>query len=144
MSVGTREPREIFGKPPLIGTQPDAHVMVIADRVLNRRRHDADDAGLHRRRDRRDGNAEIAGALAIDVDAQLGLRFLEAVLDVGRAWNLPHRRHQLARQAVELVDLRAAHADLNRLLPERARLGQPERQARAPARLSRAPRAALR
>ena len=44
-------------------------------------------------------------------------------------WNSAHRRDQLARQAIELVDLGAAHADLNRLLAERAGLGQPERQA---------------
>jgi hypothetical protein len=59
-----------------------------------------------------------------------GFDFLEAVLDIGHARNPAHRRHQLARQPVELIDLRAAHADLNRLLAERARLGQPERQAR--------------
>ena len=104
--------------------------MVVADGVLNRRRHDADDSRLHRRRDHRDRNAEIARALAIDVDPQLRLRFLEAVLDVGRARNLAHGRDELARQAVELVDVGAAHADLDRLLPERAGLGQPERQTR--------------
>ena len=80
-----RELRQILGVPPLIGAQPDAHVVVVADRILNRRRHDADHARLHRRCDHRDGNAEIARALAVDVDAQLGFRFLEAVLDVGRA-----------------------------------------------------------
>ena len=81
--------------------------------------------------DRGDVQAEVAGPVAVELDAQLGLALLEARLDVRQPGDLPHRLHELAREAVELVHLRPAHAVLQGLLAERPRLGEAVGEARA-------------
>ncbi len=104
--------------------------MAVAQAVFDRRCHPSDNSGLQCVGDRRDRNAQIARTLAVHFDAKLGLRFLQARLHVGDARNPAHRRHELSRDPIELVDFRTAHADLDRLLTKGARLGQPERQTR--------------
>src|SRR5262249_56631548 len=66
--------------------------------------------------------AGVGGPAPMDGDRELGLRLLEARLDVRDAPDPAHRRRQLTRDAVELVHVGASHAELDRLLPKGSRL----------------------
>ena len=104
--------------------------MAVARGVFNRRRHLSDHPGPQRRRDGRGGNGQVARPLAVDLDPELRLRFLETRLDVRDTRNPTDLRDELLRHAIEHFDLGSAHADLNRLLAERSRFGKAESQSR--------------
>ena len=123
---GDAQRQQVVREASLVGSQPHPHVVRVAGRVLDRGRDVAGDRRAQRRRHRGHAQAEVAGAVAVELHAQLRLALLERGLHVHQAPDLPHRLHQLAREAVELVHLGPAHAVLQRLLAEGAGLGEAE------------------
>ncbi len=89
------------------------HDVVLIRRRVERRHLLARDQGVDGLRDVLDADAEVGGALPVDVEAQLGTARQVRPIDVDEDLTLVERLHRLARVLVELLQIGADQRVLN-------------------------------